>query len=215
MPTAHTYFDIRQFNGFYLGDLTRQVVYLTFDNGYEFENLTIEILDILKDRDVHAAFFVTLPYIRNNPDIVMRMINEGHVVANHSNRHRNSSTLSDEDFVREIVETSAFFREQTGHYMSAFFRPPNGEYSARTISLTNDLGYRTIFWSLAYMDWVTDNQPGREYAFNRVTSTIHNGCIILLHGVSRSNVEALPDIIDWIRDQGFEFLSLYDLEPWQ
>ena len=145
----------------------------------------------------------------------MRMINEGHVVANHSVRHLDSYTLTDAEFIFEIVETSRYFREVTGHYMSAFFRPPNGTYSARTLSLTNDLGYRTIFWSLAYRDWVTTDQPGRDYAFQRVTRTIHNGCIILLHAVSRSNVEALGDIIDWIHAQGFEFKSLYDLPDWQ
>ena len=98
--------------------------------------------------------------------------------------------------------------------MSRFFRPPNGEYSARTISLTNDLGYKTIFWSLAFLDYDVNNQPGKDYAFTRVTSTIHNGCIILLHAISESNTEALPDIIDWIREQGFEFKSLYDLPDW-
>jgi len=212
-PVAHTYFDIRQFNGYYLGDLSERAVYLTFDNGYE-NGFTPIILDILKEKGVHAAFFVTKPYIQQAPELCIRMIEEGHIVGNHTVRHRNSSSLTDEEFIFELEETARFFKEVTGYDMHPYFRPPGGEYSARILSLANELGYKTIFWSLAYLDYDVNNQPGRQAAFDRVTSTIHNGCIILLHAISQSNTEALGDIIDYIREQGFEFKPLDDLADW-
>ncbi|MCL2704177.1 MAG: polysaccharide deacetylase family protein [Defluviitaleaceae bacterium] len=209
-PTAQTEFDIRQFNGYYLGDITRKEVYLTFDEGYEY-GYTPQILDTLLEKGVKAAFFVTKPYIKANPELCKRMADEGHIVANHTVSHKNSVEQSDEAFRRELEETANYYKEVTGHDMDMYFRFPAGVYSARTISLANDMGYKTIFWSLAFVDWEVNNQPGKQAAFNAVTQYIHNGCIILLHAVSESNTQALADIIDHIKAEGYVFKSLEEL----
>ena len=209
-PTAQNEFDIREFNGYYLGDITQKELYLTFDEGYE-HGFTSRILDTLQEKKVPAAFFVTKPYIKEHPDLCKRMIEEGHIVANHTAKHKNSVELTDDEFRRELQDTAAFFKEATGYDMGMYFRFPAGVYSARTLSLANDLGYKTIFWSLAFVDWEVNNQPGKQAAFNSVTNYVHNGCIILLHAVSESNTLALGDIIDHLHSQGYSFKSLDEL----
>jgi len=212
-PTAEYVFDIRPFNAYYLGDIYSKVIYLTFDEGYE-NGYTSQILDVLKEKGVQAAFFVTKPYIESNPDLVKRMVDEGHIVGNHTVHHLNSSTLSDADFDSELTDTADYFKEVTGTDMSKFFRPPNGEYSARTLQLADDLGYKTIFWSFAYQDWVTDDQPGKQAAYDMITSRSHNGCIMLLHAVSQSDTEALPDVIDYLLNNGYTFKTLDELDSY-
>jgi peptidoglycan-N-acetylmuramic acid deacetylase len=165
----------------------------------------------LRDKNVHAAFFLTRTYIRDNPELCRRMAAEGHVVANHSWRHRSFPTLTDEEIEEELLETARFYQETTGYTMEPFFRPPAGEYSARTLALTQTHGYTTVFWSLTHVDWLVDDQPGKEAAFQRVVGNLHNGAVILLHAVSESNTEALPDIIDAARGMGYEFGSLWEL----
>ena len=209
-PTATRDFDIRQFDGHYLGDTGSKVVYLTFDEGYE-NGYTEKILDVLAEKQVHAAFFVTKPYITSCPDLIQRMVDEGHIVGNHSVTHKSFPDLSDEDIIWELEETARAFYEVTGQDMPLFFRPPMGEYSARTLAVTMNTGYKSIFWSFAYKDWETDNQPGKAAAYETVMNDLHNGQIMLLHAVSSSNTEALPDIIDSFKEHGYEFLSLYDL----
>lgn len=209
-PTAQTNFDIRQFNGYYLGDIAQKVVYLTFDEGYEY-GFTPAILDTLKEKGVTAAFFVTKPFIQSHPELCVRMVEEGHIVANHTVSHKKSHQQSDSDFLWELEETARYFKEATGYNMDPYFRFPEGEYSARTLKLANDLGYKTIFWSLAYQDWDVNKQPGKQAAYDHVTKYYHNGCIMLLHAVSESNTQALGDIIDYIRSQGYEFKSLTEL----
>jgi len=209
-PSATRDFDIRQFDGYYLGDTGSKVVYLTFDEGYE-NGYTEKILDVLLEKQVTAAFFVTKPYITSCPELIVRMVNEGHVVGNHSVTHKSFPDLSDEDIEWELRETAAAFNEVTGQDMPLFFRPPMGEYSARTLAVTMNEGYKTIFWSFAYKDWETNNQPGKSAAYETVMNDLHNGQIMLLHAVSSSNTEALPDIIDSFKEHGYEFLSLYDL----
>jgi len=209
-PTAQNKFDIRQFNGYYLGDITQKEVYLTWDEGYEY-GFTSQILDTLLEKGVKAAFFVTKPYIKANPELCKRMAEEGHIVANHTAKHKNSVELSDDEFRQELTETAAYFKEITGYDMGMYFRFPMGIYSARTLSLANDLGYKSIFWSFAYVDWEVNNQPGKKKAFDTVTQYIHNGCILLLHAVSESNTQALGDIIDHIQAQGYVFKSLDEL----
>ena len=209
-PTAMNTFDIRAFDAHYLGDTSQHVDYLTFDEGYE-NGYTSTILDILKDKGVHAAFFVTKPYIQQNPDLVLRMVNEGHVVGNHSVTHGSFPSMSDAQITKEIQDTAKAFSDLTGTPMPTFFRPPMGEYSARTLADTYALGYTTIFWSFAYEDWVVDKQPGRQAAYDTIMHDLHDGQITLLHAVSQSNTEALPDVIDSFRANGYQFLSLYDL----
>lgn len=209
-PGAQADFDIREFGGYYLGDTTKKELYLTFDEGYE-NGYTEKILDILKEKQVPAAFFVVEPYIKTQPELIQRMVDEGHIVGNHSVRHLSCPDLSDEEMKNELVKTNEAFKELTGQDMPPYFRPPMGEYSARTLKITNDAGYKSIFWSFAYRDWEVDKQPGRDAAYNAVMGGLHNGQIMLLHAVSSSNTEALGDIIDACRAEGYTFKPLYDL----
>jgi|GEM_PF-392404 len=209
-PTASRDFDIRQFGGYYLGDIYAKNIYLTFDEGYE-NGYSALILDVLKEKGVKAAFFVTKPYIEEQTDLIKRMVNEGHLVGNHSVKHLSSPDLSDDEFVYELEETARYYKEVTGYEMKKYFRPPMGEYSARTLKLSQDLGYKTIFWSFAYKDWETDNQPGKNAAYDTIVSRMHNGSIVLLHAVSQSNTEALPDVIDKLKADGYVFRTLEEL----
>ena len=202
--------DISAYDGHYLGDTTHKYIWLTFDEGYE-EGYTASILDTLKEKGVHAAFFCVGTYIRDSPDLVKRMVDEGHVVADHTEDHPSMPDLSDQEVLDEIYGAATRFKDLTGQDMPAFLRPPSGEYSERTMYITQKAGYKTIFWSFAYEDWLVDQQPGKDYAYKIVMDNLHNGEILLLHAVSSSNAEALPDIIDAIKAQGYEFKSLYDL----
>ena len=202
--------NISQYDAYYLGDTQHKVIYLTFDEGYE-NGYTTQILDILKANDVKAAFFVTKDYIERNPELIKRMVDEGHVVGNHSVTHSDMPDLSDEQIKSELDECAAYFKEVTGVEMPRFFRPPAGVYSIRSLEKTQQAGYKTIFWSFAYKDWETDNQPGKEEAYNMVMNNYHNGSIMLLHAVSQSNTEALDDMLKSLKQEGYTFLSLYDL----
>lgn len=213
-PSAQQDIAVRQYDGHYLGDTDRKVIYLTFDEGYE-NGYSEKILDILKEKEVQAAFFVTKSYIEANSDLIRRMVEEGHIVGNHSVTHRDFTTLSDEEIKEELEECAAAFSEATGKQMPPFFRPPEGVYSIRTLEKTQEAGYHTIFWSYAYMDWDTKNQPGKAKAFEMAEANYHNGAIMLLHAVSQSNTEALADIIDRYRELGYTFVSLYDLPTTQ
>ncbi len=209
-PAAQKEFDIRQYDGYYLGDIENKIVYLTFDEGYENGN-TEKILDVLKEKGVKATFFVTKSYIKANVELIKRMVEEEHIVGNHSVTHKSFPDLKDEEITSELEDTAEFFKETTGKEMPKVFRPPMGEYSARTLSLAKSLGYKTIFWSFAYKDWLVDEQPGKDVAYKTVMDNLHSGSIMLLHPVSTSNAEALPDIIDSIKKAGFKFGSLNDL----
>lgn len=209
-PSAQMDINISQYDAYYLGDTQHKVIYLTFDEGYE-NGYTTQILDILKANDVKAAFFVTKDYIERNPELIKRMVDEGHIVGNHSVTHSDMPDLSDEQIKSELDECAEYFKEVTGVEMPRFFRPPAGVYSIRSLEKTQDAGYKTIFWSFAYKDWETDNQPGKEEAYNMVMNNYHNGSIMLLHAVSQSNTEALDDMIKSLKQEGYTFLSLYDL----
>ena len=209
-PSAQMDINISQYDAYYLGDVSRKVIYLTFDEGYE-NGCTSQILDTLKANDVPAAFFVTKSYIQSESELVKRMVNEGHVVGNHSVTHPDLTTLTDEQIAQEINGCAEYFKEVTGQDMPPFFRPPEGVYSIRTLEKTQELGYKTIFWSFAYRDWVTDDQPGKEAAFNNIINYSHNGCIMLLHAVSESNTQALDSAIKELKAQGYTFESLYRL----
>ena len=209
-PTAQNDICIFDYNAYYLGDTSEKIIYLTFDEGYE-NGYTAQILDILKANDVKAAFFVTVPYIEQEPELVKRMVEEGHVVGNHSDTHPNMSTLSEADMAQEINNCNAAFEALTGRPIDPFFRPPAGEYSIRSLTQTNLMGYQTIFWSLAYQDWDVNNQPGKDAAYHSAVDYVHNGAIVLLHAVSQSNTEALDDVLKTLKAEGYQFKSLYDL----
>lgn len=202
---------LEDYDAFYIAPTEDKVIYLTFDNGYEFENLTSSILDTLSEKGVQAAFFVTESYIRHNPELAKRMKDDGHIVANHSVNHPSMPTVTPDEMVEEIKGVETSMMEHTGYPIDLFFRPPMGEFSERSLYVTRQQGYKTIFWSMAYQDWYTDNQPGKEAAYDHVMTNYHPGAIILLHAVSRSNTEALPDIIDSLIAEGYRFGTLYEL----
>lgn len=204
-------FDIEQYGGYYIVDTDEKVIYLTFDEGYE-NGYTPTILDTLKANDVKATFFVTKPFIENNAELAKRMKDEGHIVGNHTVHHDKMYELTDDEIKYEIEETARYFEEMTGYKMDTFFRPPEGAYSERSLYLTGQLGYKTIFWSMAYADWDRNNQKGKEYAYNHVINNAHPGMISLLHAVSSSNTEALDDIIKTLKEQGYRFGNLYEIE---
>lgn len=210
-PMGYTSIDIEKYDAYYVEETEEKVIYLTFDEGYEY-GFTPAILDTLKEKDVHAAFFVTKPYIESNQDLVIRMKEEGHLVTNHSVTHQSMPDLTDEEVIWELKETERYFEEVTGYTMDPFFRPPMGEYSERVLYLTKEEGYKTVFWSIAYMDWLVDDQPGVDYVYNHFLDNHHKGAIPLLHAVSESNTEALGDVIDAMRDKGYRFGSLYELK---
>lgn len=178
---------------------------LTFDEGYE-NGFTPSILDTLKEKQVKAIFFCTYDYVSMNPDIVQRMINEGHIVANHSYRHYNMTTVDAETVKDEITILHDFVAEKFAYEMN-LFRFPEGEFSEQNLAVVQSLNYQSIFWSFAYADWDTSNPPDEETAFNKITSSVHNGEIMLLHAVSETNAKILPRVIDNIREQGYTFTT--------
>ena len=208
---AYNKFDINQYGAYYIATTDEKVIYLTFDEGYE-KGYSSRILDTLKANDVKATFFVTKPYIEENAELCKRMKVEGHIVGNHTVNHKKMHELSDDKIKYEIEETGRYFEEVTGYKMDSFLRPPAGEYSERSLYLTAKAGYKTIFWSMAYADWYTDKQPGKEYAYNHVINNAHPGMIALLHAVSSSNTEALDDIIKTLKEQGYRFGNLYEIQ---
>lgn len=206
---AQKYFDENNFNAFCLDTKTEnKVLYLTFDCGYE-NGYTSKILDILKEKKVNAAFFCTLPQVKENPDLIKRMINEGHIVGNHSVTHPSFAEISSEQMKEEIVGMEKYLKENF-NYSEPYFRFPKGEYTDNALNVVNSLGYTSVFWSLAYADWDLNNQKGEQYAYEKVVSRLHPGAVILLHSVSPDNANALGSIIDEAKRQGYEFCSLRD-----
>ena len=199
------------YDSYYVGDTNSKVLYLTFDEGYENGN-TPKILDTLKEEKVPAAFFVVKPYIKQEPDIVKRMVEEGHLVCNHSSHHPSMANIKDtEKFKLEFSEVENEYKSLIGDDMPKFFRPPMGKYSKNSLKQTKDLGYKTIFWSFAYKDWLVDNQPEENAAIKKIVSGAHPGSIMLLHAVSNTNAKILKDVIQELKSQGYEFKSLNDL----
>ena len=189
-----------------------KVLYLTFDCGWEYENLTSQILDTLLEKDVPAAFFCTLDHIQKQPDLIARMIREGHLVGNHSNTHPSFPSISRTRMKEEIEQTENVLRTQFG-YCAKYFRFPSGEYSESALDLVQSLGYRSVFWSVAYNDWDVNNTQGAAVAKQTVLDRLHPGAVILLHAVSKDNAAALGDIIDAARAQGYVFCALTDYTP--
>lgn len=206
-------FSLADYNAFYVGDTSKSVIYLTFDEGYE-NGYTPQILDILKENQVTAAFFVTGPYIKSNPELIKRMVAEGHLVGNHSKNHPSMPTKTGDadEFNKEINDVAADFKELTGQDMPLFFRPPRGEFSQESLKMTKDLGYTTIFWSFAYQDWLTDQQPDPQKAYDSIMQGTHNGEIMLLHAVSSTNTRILDQIIKDIKSEGYSFAPLSEVK---
>ncbi len=209
--TGYYNIDISLFGAYFINNVDEKVVYLTFDEGYE-NGYTTPILDTLKANKVKATFFITGDYIDREPELVQRMVDDGHLVGNHSENHPKFPELTDEELFYEIASLGDKFLALTGREMDPFFRPPSARYSERTLYLTRKLGYRTIFYSMAFKDWLVDDQPGKEGSYNHVMDNYHDGAIILLHAVSESNTQALDDIIKDLKALGYRFGSLYELE---
>ena len=197
-----------KYNAFYVGKENEKVLYLTFDAGYESGN-TEKILDTLKKHNSPAAFFVVDHYIKTNPDMVKRMVDEGHLVCNHSKSHPSMASITDFDkFKTEILTLEESYKNVTGKDMPKYFRPPMGKFSELSLKYTQDLGYSTIFWSFAYVDWLEDNQPSHEDAKQKIFSRTHPGAIVLLHPNSKTNADILDEVITHWKQEGYELKSL-------
>ena len=185
-----------------------KALYLTFDCGWE-NGYTSKVLDTLLEKNVPAAFFCTLEHIKSQPDLIARMITEGHIVGNHSTKHPDFAKISRERMAAELLKCDNYLRQNFG-YSTEFFRFPEGSYNESALDLVVSMGYTSVFWSCAYADWDVKDTKGGEYAFKTVTSRLHPGAVILLHSVSPDNAAALGDIIDYARSQGYEFKALSD-----
>ncbi|MCL2106017.1 MAG: polysaccharide deacetylase family protein [Oscillospiraceae bacterium] len=190
-------------------DTAKKPLYLTFDCGYENGNTAI-VLDVLKEKRVPAAFFCTLDELKTAPDIVARMIGEGHIVGNHSAKHPSFAEIDRGRMAREIIESDNYLRTKFG-YSAPFFRFPRGEYNEVALDAVEALGFTSVFWSLSYSDWDVNVSRGGKYAADTVISRLHPGAVILLHSVSRDNAEGMGEIIDRARSLGYEFLDLTKL----
>lgn len=200
---------LRKYNGEYLSQKDEKTLYLTFDEGYE-NGFTPVILDILEKTDTPAAFFVTGPYLKGQSDIIKRMIDEGHVVGNHTVNHLNLPKQPAETVESEIMELNRVCEDLYGYKMT-YMRPPEGEFSEKSLAVADSLGMRTIMWSFAYKDWDINAQKGADYAYQSVMPYLHNGAVILLHAVSSDNASALEKIIVDAKAQGYTFKSLEEL----
>ena len=199
---------LREYNAAYVGDSGEKVLYLTFDAGYE-NGYTASILDTLKAHNVKAAFFLVGNYLQKNADLVRRMVEEGHIVGNHTMTHPDMSAISDMDaFQKEMAGVEELFTQITGKTMPKFYRPPRGVYSEENLKMAKELGYQTVFWSLAYKDWLNDSQPTAEYALGKLIPRTHNGAVILLHSTSKTNAEVLDELLTQWENLGYRFETI-------
>ena len=199
---------LKKVDAAYIGDMSEKVLYLTFDAGYE-NGCTEKILDILKKHDVPAAFFLVGNYVEKNADLVRRMVSEGHIVGNHTMHHPDMGRITDKAaFAKELTELEDLFRQVTGKELPKFYRPPQGIYSQENLQMAKELGYKTVFWSLAYVDWNNDAQPSREQAFDKLLPRTHNGAVVLLHSTSQTNAEILDELLSRWKDMGYRFESI-------
>lgn len=211
-PTGNATADeLKKYDAYYIGDTSKKVIYLTFDAGYE-NGFTPSILDTLKKHGVPATFFLVGNYIDNSPDLVKRMVDEGHIVANHTYSHPNMTNISSQDaFSKELEKLEASYETVTGQKMVKYYRPPQGKYSQSNLGMAKELGFKTFFWSLAYVDWYNDKQPTKEQAFDKLLGRIHPGAIVLLHSTSKTNCDILDELLTKWEDMGYSFGSLNDL----
>ena len=195
--------DLKQYNAYYASD--------TDDAGYENGN-TPAILDALKKHQAPAVFFAVGNFIKDNPDLIKRMIAEGHIVGNHTMTHPDMSQISSmESFQKELEGVEELYTSVTGEPMTKFYRPPRGVYSTENLSMAKELGYSTFFWSLAYVDWIQDQQPSKEEAFQKLIPRIHPGAIVLLHNTSSTNAAILDELLTRWEEMGYQFHSIKEL----
>ena len=203
--------ELEKYDAAYIGSTDEKVLYLTFDAGYE-NGCTEKILDVLKKHNVRAAFFLVGNYMQKNADLVRRMVDEGHIVGNHTMHHYDMSKLSDKAaFAKELTDLEDLFRDITGKELPKYYRPPQGTYSAENLKMARELGYQTVFWSLAYVDWNNDSQPTREQAFQKLLPRTHNGAVVLLHSTSATNAAILDELLTKWEGLGYRFAPIEEL----
>ena len=203
--------ELKKYNAYFIGDTTQNTIYLTFDCGYENGN-TEPILDALKKHDVKATFFVVGNFLETSPEIVKRMIAEGHTVGNHTYHHLDMSSISSMDaFKKETQDVENLFEQITGTPITKFYRPPQGKYNIENLKMAQELGYHTFFWSLAYVDWSQDKQPTKDEAFGKLLKRIHPGAIVLLHSTSSTNAQILDELLTKWEEMGYTIKPLTEL----
>lgn len=211
-PTGNATADeLKKMDTYYIGDTKQKVIYLTFDCGFENGN-TEPILAALKKHNAKATFFVVGNYIETSPDLVKKMLEEGHIVGNHTMHHPNMSKISTmEAFKKEMGDLEQLYKQATGKEIMKFYRPPQGKYSEENLKMAKELGYKTFFWSLAYVDWYQDKQPTKEQAFDKLLKRIHPGAIVLLHNTSKTNGEIIDELLTKWEEMGYTFGDIKDL----
>ncbi|WP_373217577.1 polysaccharide deacetylase family protein [Ruminococcus sp. 5_1_39BFAA] len=203
--------ELSQYDAFYAQDTQDKILYLTFDCGYENGNMPA-ILEALKKHGVKATFFVVGNFISDNADLLKQMVTEGHTIGNHTLTHPNMSKISTMDsFKKELEGVETLYQEVMGEPMTKFYRPPQGIYSTANLSMAKELGYKTFFWSLAYVDWYQDKQPSKEEAFEKLLKRIHPGAIVLLHSTSSTNAQILDELLTKWEEMGYSFGTLSEL----
>ena len=203
--------ELKKYNAYFIGDTTQNTIYLTFDCGYENGN-TEPILDALKKHDVKATFFVVGNFLETSPEIVKRMIAEGHTVGNHTYHHLDMSSISSMDaFKKETQDVENLFEQITGTPITKFYRPPQGKYNIENLKMAQEMGYKTFFWSLAYVDWYQDKQPTKDEAFGKLLKRIHPGAIVLLHSTSSTNAQILDELLTKWEEMGYTIKPLTEL----
>ena len=211
-PVANASFEeLKKYNAYYAEDTSEKKLYLTFDAGFENGN-TPAILDALKKHDVKATFFVVGTYIKDNPDLIKRIHEEGHLIGNHTYHHPDMSQIATkESFHKELKDVETEYKNVVGEEMTKFYRPPQGKFNETNLQMAKDLGYHTFFWSLAYVDWYENDQPSKEEAFQKLLGRIHPGAIVLLHSTSKTNANILDELLTKWEEMGYKFASLETL----
>lgn len=199
---------LRNFDALYVGDANQKEIYITFDAGFENGN-TERILDALKKHGVKATFFLVGNYFETQPELVKRMAEEGHTIGNHTYSHPDMSKIGDiQSFQTELQKNEALYRDILGSEMPKLYRPPQGKFCEENLKMAQQLGYSTVFWSLAYVDWYTDDQPTPEQAFSKLLPRIHPGAVVLLHSTSSTNAEILDELLTKWEETGYSFGDL-------
>ena len=202
---------LKEYNAYYVGDAGEKKIYLTFDCGYENGN-SPAILDALKKHNAPATFFVVGHFLESAPEIVKRMVEDGHTVGNHTWHHPEMSKISDvAAFEKELKDVETRYQEITGEELTRFYRPPQGKYNTQNLQMASNLGYKTFFWSLAYVDWIQDQQPTKEAAFDKLLKRIHPGAVVLLHSTSSTNAQILDELLTKWEEMGYHFAPLSEL----
>lgn len=211
IPDIGTYETLlKKYGAYYADHSGEKYIYLTFDNGYE-QGYTESVLNVLKKESVPATFFVTGHYVESEPGLVKQMVDDGHIIGNHSYHHPDFTVMSKESIREELETLEAAVAKVSDQKELKYLRPPRGVFNEDTLRWSNELGYIHMFWSLAFNDWHTDKQKGKQYAYDEIMKQVHPGAIVLLHTVSSDNAEALEEVIVTMKKQGYIFKSLDDL----